>query len=118
MLDLTPYRPVSSMPAIARDLSVAVADGHDDETLGDRVREALGTDARCVEEVRVLSATGCDQLPPAAVRRLGALPGQQNLLIRVVLRDLDTTLTNEAANGLRNRIYRALHEGTEHQLAG
>jgi len=117
MLDLGPYQPVSSMPAITRDLSVAVTDGHDDETLGDRVREALGADARCVEEVRVLSATGYEQLPAPAIRRLGVRPGQQNLLVRVVLRDLDTTLTNEKANLLRNRIYRALHEGTVHQWA-
>ena len=30
----------------------------------------------------------------------------------VVLRDLDTTLTSEAASALRDRIYRALHQET------
>jgi hypothetical protein len=35
-----------------------------------------------------------------------------------VLRDLDATLTREAANGLRNRIYQAIHAGTRQQLAG
>ena len=40
-----------------------------------------------------------------------------NLLVRVVLRDLDKTLTNQAANALRDRIYRALHQATEHQRA-
>jgi len=30
---------------------------------------------------------------------------------------LDKTLTNQAANALRDRIYRALHQGTEHQRA-
>jgi len=117
MLDLAPYRRVSSMPAITRDLSIAVADDDDEETLGDRVRDALGADARCVEEVRVISATAYRQLPAAAIGRLGARPGQKNLLLRVVLRDLDTTLTGEAANALRDRIYRALHQGTEYQLA-
>jgi phenylalanyl-tRNA synthetase alpha chain len=112
MLDLAPYRRVSSMPAITRDLSIAVADDDDDETLGDRVRDALGADARCVEEVRVVSATAYRQLPASAIGRLGARPGQKNLLLRVVLRDLDTTLTSEAANALRDRIYRALHQGT------
>jgi phenylalanyl-tRNA synthetase alpha chain len=118
MYDLARYRPASPMPAVTRDLSVAVAEDDDEETLGDRVRDALGAEASCVEEVRVLSATGYERLPPAAIGRLGAKRGQQNLLVRVVLRDLDRTLTSEAANTLRDRIYRALHQGTEHQWAG
>jgi phenylalanyl-tRNA synthetase alpha chain len=117
MLDLTRYQRVSAMPAITRDLSVAVSPGEDEETLGDRVRDALGADACRVEEVRVLSATACERLPAAAIARLGALPGQRNLLVRVVLRDLDTTLTNAAANRLRDRIYRAIHQGTRYQWA-
>ena len=117
MRDLARYRPVSSMPPITRDLSVAVADDDDDETLGDRVRDALGSDEPCVEEVRVLSATACDRLPAPAARRLGVRPGQKNLLVRVVLRDLEKTLTNEAANSLRDRIYLAIHRGTEYQWA-
>ena len=117
MRDLARYRPVSSMPPMTRDLSVAVAEDEDGETLGDRVRDALGTEAPCVEEVRVLSATACDRLPASAARRLGARPGQKNLLVRVVLRDLEKTLTNEAANSLRDRIYLAIHQGTEYQWA-
>jgi len=117
MLDLASYQPVSPMPAITRDLSVAVSADEDEETLGDRIRDALGADASVVEEVRVLSATAYPQLPAAAIERLGAQPGQMNLLVRVVLRDLDKTLTSQAANALRDRIYRALHQGTEHQWA-
>ncbi len=117
MRDLAPYQLVSSMPAVTRDLSVAVACDEDEETLGDRVRDALGGDASCVEEVRVLSAAPYDQLPEPAARRLGAGPGQQNLLVRVVLRDLEKTLTNEAANALRDRIYLAIHQGTAYQWA-
>jgi phenylalanyl-tRNA synthetase alpha chain len=115
--DLAAYQPVSSMPPVTRDLSVAVDADEDGETLGDRVRDALGADASCVEEVSVLSATPYAGLPAAAIRRLGARPGQQNLLVRVVLRDLDKTLTNEAANSLRDRIYLAIHQGSEHQWA-
>jgi phenylalanyl-tRNA synthetase alpha chain len=117
MRDLAAYQPVSSMPPVRRDLSVAVAADDDEETLGDRVREALGADAACVEEVRVLAATAYDRLPGPAARRLGARPGQKNLLVRVVLRDLEKTLTNDAANALRDRIYLAIHQGTEHQWA-
>jgi phenylalanyl-tRNA synthetase alpha chain len=85
--------------------------------MGDRVRDALGPRASCVEEVRVLSATGYEELPAPAVGRLGMTPGQKNLLVRVVLRDLDKTLTGEAANSLRDEIYRALHQGTRYQWA-
>ena len=118
MHDLAAYQPVSSMPPVTRDLSVAVDADEDEETLGDRVREALGADAPCVEEVRVLAATPYARLPGPAARRLGARPGQKNLLVRVVLRDLEKTLTNEAANGLRDRIYLAIHQGTELPVGG
>ena len=111
MLDLGPYRPVSDLPSARRDLSVAVGAGADAETLGDRVREALGPDAELVEEVAVLSTTPYVNLPAQARERLGIRPGQQNVLLRVVLRPTDRTLTAGGANTLRNRIYGALHEG-------
>ncbi|MGH3197474.1 MAG: hypothetical protein ACRDNT_16410 [Streptosporangiaceae bacterium] len=137
MADLARCQRVPSMPPITCDLSVAVAHDEDEETLGDRVRDALGSDAlgsdalgsdaQCVEEVRALSATDCDRLPVSAARRLGAKlgqagpsgakRGQKNLLVRVVLRDLEKTLTNEAANALRDRIHLAIHQGTEYQWA-
>ena len=117
MRDLARYQQVSLMPPITRDLSVAVWQDDDEETLGDRVRDTLGADTSCVEEIRVLSATAYPQLPAPAIGRLGAKPGQKNLLVRVVLRDLDQTLTNQTANALRDRIYRALHQGTEYQWA-
>ena len=117
MHDLARYQQVSLMPPITRDLSVAVWQDDDEETLGDRVRDALGADTSCVEEIRVLSATAYPQLPASAIGRLGAKPGQKNLLVRVVLRDLEQTLTNQTANALRDRIYRALHQGTEYQWA-
>lgn len=117
MRDLAPYRPVSAMPAVRRDLSVSVDPGSDDETIGDRIRDALGPDADCVEEVTILTSTPCDDLPRSAAERLGAGPGQRNLLVRVVLRHLERTLTDDAANALRDRIYAAIHQGTRHQWA-
>jgi phenylalanyl-tRNA synthetase alpha chain len=118
MLDLARYQPVSPMPAVTRDLSVAVPDDDDEETIGDRVRDALGEAARNVEEVRVLSSTVYAQLPGSAIQCLGAEPGQKNLLVRLVLRDLEKSLTNQAANALRDQVYRAIHRGTEYQWAG
>ncbi|WP_033218912.1 hypothetical protein [Kitasatospora phosalacinea] len=117
LTDLAPYRPVSARPAVRRDLSVAV-DGADlAEDLGDRVRDALGADADCVETVEILSATPCHALPPQARARLGARPDQHNLLVKVVLRHLHRTLTDAEANALRDRVYAALHQGAVHQWA-
>jgi phenylalanyl-tRNA synthetase alpha chain len=45
------------------------------------------------------------------VARLGIDPDQDVLLVRVVLRHLERTLTDEEANRIRDRIYAALHRG-------
>jgi phenylalanyl-tRNA synthetase alpha chain len=111
LLTLDRYRAVSSCPAIVRDLSVAVAAGIDDETLGDRVRAALGAVADQVEEVAVLSTTPEAELPDAARARLGIRPGQVNVLVRVVLRRLDRALTRAEANDLRDRVFTSIHDG-------
>jgi phenylalanyl-tRNA synthetase alpha chain len=115
MLDLRPYRSVSSMPAVIRDLSVAVSVDDDAEGLGDRVRDALGDDADAVEEVTVRSETPYGDLPSSAVNRMGMVPGQKNVLLRVVLRPLGRTLTDSDANQLRDRIYAAVHRGGRHE---
>jgi phenylalanyl-tRNA synthetase alpha chain len=109
--DLEPYRPVSPLPAVVRDLSIAVSADDDAELLGDRVRDALGPDADVVESIEVLSSTGWLQLPDAAVRRLGMDASQRNLLVRLVLRPTDRTLTDAEANTIRDRAYAALHRG-------
>ena len=44
-------------------------------------------------------------------------PFKNNLLVRVVLRDLERTLTAAEANLLRDRIYAAIHRGSAHQSA-
>ena len=117
MEDLSPYRPVSSMPAVRRDLSLAVAPGMDAEALGDRVREHLGDRAVAIEDLEILSETPPEALPPRAIERLGMRPGQVNLLVRLVLRHPTETLTDHAANALRDEVYALLHEGTVHQWA-
>jgi phenylalanyl-tRNA synthetase alpha chain len=118
MTDLAPYRPVSALPAVRRDLSIAVAADDLAEDLGDRVRDALGADADVVESVEIRQETPGAELPPPALARLGARPGQKNLLVRLVLRPLDRTLSDQEANVLRDRAYAALHQGSVHQWAG
>jgi phenylalanyl-tRNA synthetase alpha chain len=117
MLDLAPYHPISRQPPIRRDLSVAVPAAATPEELGDRVREALGERSSDVEAVEILSETAGESLPPAAADRLGLRPGQKNVLVRVVLRSPERTLTDGEANQLRDAVYAALHQGTAHQWA-
>jgi phenylalanyl-tRNA synthetase alpha chain len=111
MLDLEPYRPVSSMPPMRRDLSIATASGVTEEDLGDRIRAAMGPEAGSVEALKVMGETSYEDLPEVARDRLGIVPGQKNVLVRVVLRDLERTLTDAEANELRDRVYAAIHEG-------
>ncbi len=111
VLDLRPYQVVSTLPPVRRDVSVAV-DAHAEisaETLGDQVREALGGDADAVESVSLLAVADYADVPELARERLEMRPGQRNLLVRIVLRPWDRTLTDAGANELRDRIYAALH---------
>jgi phenylalanyl-tRNA synthetase alpha chain len=109
--DLLPWRPVSMLPPIRRDLSVVVDEGMDSETLGDRVRTALPDRVDDVESVELLSLTSWADLAPAARNRLQIRPHQANALIRLVLRPISRTMTAAEANRIRDRAYRALHEG-------
>jgi phenylalanyl-tRNA synthetase alpha chain len=117
MLDLAPYRPVSKQPPIRRDLSVAVASAATPEEMGDRVRIALVEHAGDVEAVEVLGETPGESLPGAAAARLGIRPGQKNVLLRLVLRSPERTLTDLEANELRDEVYAAVHEGDVHSWA-
>lgn len=112
MLDLKPYRAVSSQPAIQRDMSIAVPNDVTPEELGDRVRDLVGERADSLESVEVLSQTAYSELPATARDRLGIAPGQKNVLLRLVIRDLTRTLTAAEANALRDQVYAALHEGS------
>ena len=48
---------------------------------------------------------------------VGLVAGQENALIRLVLRPLDHTLTDTEANELRNQVYRAIHRSPVLELA-
>ncbi len=112
MLDLQPYRAVSAQPPIYRDLSVAVAEEVRAEELGDRVRSSLAAASGSIESIEVLSETSYLDLSLAARRRLGISPRQKNVLLRLVIRDLERTLTSAEANQLRDAVYGVLHEGS------
>jgi len=116
--DLAPYRPVSAMPEVRRDLSLVLdtAAEADVELLGDLARTALGADAEDLAALEILAVTPAAELPAAAVERLRLAPGQVNVLLRLVLQPLDRTLTDQEANKLRDRVYLALHRGRVQEL--
>lgn len=108
LADLAPWQPVSTMPPVRRDLSL-VTSTVDEELLGDRARAAV--DADLVESLTVRQITWHEDLPTPVRQRLGTAPGQANVLVRLVLRPVDRTLTDAEANELRDQVYAELHEG-------
>ncbi|MDR6867407.1 phenylalanyl-tRNA synthetase alpha chain [Microbacterium resistens] len=116
MLTLDPWRQVSRLPMTRRDISIVLGAEEDEETLGDRVRAALGEDADVIESVEVLARTPHERLPAAARARMGTTPGQVNVLLRLSIRPIDRTLGSDEANEIRNAVYRAVHEGAVLEL--
>lgn len=116
MLTLEPWQHVSPLPPARRDISVVVDDEEDEETLGDLIRVALAEDAEVIEAVDLLDSTPHEALPDGARRRLETRPGQSNMLLRIILRPIDRTLTSQEANTIRNAIYRAVHQGPVMEL--
>lgn len=115
--DLAPWRPVSMLPPITRDLSVVINSETPEEVIGDAIRTELGSRVDDVESIRLRARTPHAELPPAARLRLGLTEQQSNALIRITLRPLERTLTDDEANAIRNRVYRAVHRGPYHELA-
>lgn len=118
MRDLAPWRQVSTLPPIRRDLSVVIDEGSDEETIGDAVRTALGQNVDALESVELLSWTAYASLPAAARERLALQPDQANALLRITLRPLSETMTDAEANAIRDTVYRAVHVGPVLELIG
>lgn len=119
MKTLGVYTPVSALPPTSRDLSIVVDADVTAEELGDRLREGLSReDLATIEDVEVLAETTYDLLPPRARTRLRLTPSQKNVLLRLVLRHLERTLTAADGNGVRDRAYALLHEGEVSEWAG
>ena len=117
MNDLQRYRTVSALPAPTRDISVAISVDDDAEQVGDQIRTALAERAEVLEGVAILSQTDYLDLPASARSRLGMNEAQRNVLVRLVLRPVDRTLTDAEANALRDEVYEAIHQGSRGQWA-
>lgn len=111
--DLLPWKAVSRLPSISRDISLAVTPGLSEEVLTEKMLLAAGDNAAWIEEMHIKGRWAMADLPVQAIERLGLLPGQENVLLRVVLRDCSRSITTLEANALYERIQSALHEGAE-----
>ncbi|MCQ6255928.1 hypothetical protein [Pseudomonas sp. Q11] len=111
MQDLRPWNAVSRLPSISRDISVAVSPGLSEEVLTERMLQAAGDCSGWIEEMQIKGRWVSSELPPQAIERLGLLSDQENVLLRVVLRDCSRSITTVEANALYEKIQSALHEG-------
>ena len=111
MTHLEPYRMISNQPSIRRDMSIVTRVSTELEDICENIVEALGVHSELLESVEILAETAYHQLPSQAIERLGMQPDQKNLLVRMTLRSLYSSITNHLANQLRDVVYQQIHEG-------
>jgi len=112
MIDLSPYNEVSHQPSVKRDISYSIPKGYVEEDINEDIREALGDKVNVLESVEVLSETAYEKLPVIIRERLGCDPTQKNVLIRITLRHLERSLTNQEVNQIYSDIYGKINYGT------
>ena len=111
MANLKPYVEVSSQPAIQRDMSYSVPLHYVEEDISADIRDALKDKLDTLEEVTIRSETPYALLPKVARQRLGCAPTQKNVLVRVTLRHLNRSITNQEANTIYEQVYKNINKG-------
>jgi phenylalanyl-tRNA synthetase alpha chain len=112
MVDLSLYNEVSHQPSVKRDISYSIPRGYVEEDINEDIRDALGDKVNVLESVEVLSETAYEKLPSNIRERLGCDPSQKNVLIRITLRHLERSLTNQEVNQIYSDIYGKINYGT------
>ncbi len=112
MTNIETYREVSNQPAIKRDLSYSVPANYVEEDVSADIRQALGDNVDALENVEILNETSYDKLPDNIKQRLGIESGQKNILVRITLRHLERTITNDEANKIYEQVYNKINYGT------
>ncbi|HLP44206.1 MAG TPA: hypothetical protein VK145_02920 [Candidatus Nanoarchaeia archaeon] len=107
------FKEVSMMPPISRDMSYTIPGDFTEEDINEEIKNAFGEKSYLVENVVIQSRTKYVDLPEIAREKLGAQPGQDNVLVRITLRHPDVTLTKKEANELYDQAYPKLHKGTK-----
>lgn len=111
MQDLERYSEVSLQPAISRDMSYSVHENQVEEDINQNIATAIGKWLPALESVEVLNETKYSDLPEIAKLKLGIKPNQKNILVRITLRDLNRSITNQEANQIYKNIYQQVNEG-------
>jgi phenylalanyl-tRNA synthetase alpha chain len=112
MTNLKPWKAVSRQPIAQRELSIARMSGQSEEALTEVVLDALGNEAELLQTLEIKGRWAVDDLAPQAVARLGAVSGQENLLLRLVWQSEQGSLGREHVNAMASRVYRHIHQGT------
>lgn len=112
MTNMEKFKNVSDQPAISRDMSYLVDKNDSEEDICEDIRNVFGDKSDLLEEVKILERTSYEKLPQVARERLGAREDQDNVLVRIILRHPDKTLTKKEAAELYEMAYPKLHKGT------
>ncbi len=113
MTNTSKFKEVSSMPPISRDMSYCIPGNFTEEDINEEIKDAFGDKSYLVENVKIISRTKYEDLLPIVREKLGASVGQDNILVTIVLRHPDLTLTKKEANELYDAVYPKLHKGTK-----
>lgn len=113
MKNIEKFKEVSSMPPISRDMSYCVPSDFTEEDICEDIKVAFGDQAFLIENVKIISRTKYEDLVPIAREKLGAQPGQDNVLVNIMLRHPDSTMTKKQANELYDAAYPKLNRGTK-----
>ncbi len=111
MTDMEKFKNVSDQPAISRDMSYIVDKNDTEEDICEYIRNVFGDQSDLLEEVKILERTPYEKLHPVAREKLGAKEDQDNVLVRIILRHPDKTLTKKEAAELYEMAYPKLHKG-------
>lgn len=112
MTNMEQFINVSNQPAMFRDMSYCVDKNDSEEDICETIRNVFGDKSDLLEQVVVLERTSFDKLTPIAKERLGATIDHDNVLVRIILRHPDKTLTKKEAADLYSMTYPKLHQGT------
>lgn len=113
MMDLKKYKVISKQPSTKRDLSIAIDSNINEEELTELILSSIDKDTQNkIETIKIVAETHYDDLVDIAKERLGIKPEQKNILLRIILRDLVSSIESETANKIYSIIYNNIHKGS------
>jgi phenylalanyl-tRNA synthetase alpha chain len=111
MYDLNKYIEVSLQPAIKRDMSYCIPISYVEEDIHQEIKKAIGNDERIIESIEILKEINYEQMDEEIRTKIGCTKKMKNILVRIILRDLEKTLTKKDANKIYELIYEKVNYG-------